>query len=172
MLNKEEKAKAAELIETLDNKSFVRETKEKAMINNPEVSLKADLYTFLINRINFIDSQNAFRDKIQAKLSQKIDDDTINTSDLMDLYKIVFSQSTVATESLFGLFKPTGTQNSNPLSKLLDIAGNEQKQNYLVNPMDSKDRQIIEKLQRVVQTAKMADNNFTNRERDTTNEDY
>ena len=110
------KGELLNIIDKMDDNNIQKDA-DKALMTDPIYELKATLCEFFKGRLKKVEEQEIFKEMVQKALVKKIDVEEISTAQLIGLFKIIFNESTLATESLLSVFKPS---QAGAISPLLD----------------------------------------------------
>jgi len=117
---------------------------------DPSIKTRTELFQFFSTRLLGLSKREKFKDKIQTALEDHIATGEVSFTQLLSLYKVVFSESSLASESVLSLLRPTpGTPN--PLLTQMDTRktiddgfGN------MHSELDTKSLESIDKLYRAL----------------------
>lgn|GEM_PF-4251299 len=108
------KSEAKEMLEVLSDEEIEKEV-EKVVRVDPLTSLKLNLFSFFESRLKSIEEEDNFEQAIKKAIVDKIVEDELSTSQLMQLYSSVKAQGSRSLEVLLDVFKPTPSGNVSPL---------------------------------------------------------
>jgi len=137
------------LLSEFDNPSINDEV-TKLEMRDPSVKAQSELFDFFSTRLRGLSKRENFKDMIQLSLEAHIEAGEVSFSQLLSLYKIVYSESSLGAESVLALLRPTpGTPN--PLLNAMDTrkAVNDSYDD-MHNQLDSKSIQAIDLLYRAL----------------------
>lgn len=88
-------------------------------MQDPSIKTRSELFNFFSSRLAGLTKREAFKDKIQVALEDHIEGGEVTFAQLLSLYKIVYTEDSLAAESVISLLKPAaGTPN--PLLTAMD----------------------------------------------------
>lgn len=118
MENNETKKEVNDLLSAFDDPKIENEVSAINM-QDPSIKTRTELFQFFSTRLIGLSKRESFKDKIQAALEEYMESGEVTFPQLLSLYKVVFSESSLASESVLSLLRPTpGTPN--PLLTAMD----------------------------------------------------
>lgn len=102
-MKNEDKQKLSQLLAKLDNGSEISAQIENAQLKDPMDSLRSTLYNFFDLRLRKVEEQEMFQKAIEEKLRTKMSDDKLTVGQLIALYSMLNSESTLKTDSLLNI---------------------------------------------------------------------
>ncbi len=106
------------LLNAFDDKNIDSEV-DAINMQDPSIKSRSELFKFFTTRLAGLTKRESFKDKIQEALEEKIDDDEVTFQQLLSLYKIVYTEDSLAAESIISLLKPAAGV-PNPLLTAMD----------------------------------------------------
>ncbi len=106
------------LLNAFDDKDINDEV-EAANLQDPSIRTRTELFQFFSTRLLGLSRREKFKDKIQEALESHIESGEVTFTQLLSLYKVVYSESSLASESVLSLLKPASGV-PNPLLTAMD----------------------------------------------------
>lgn len=104
-----------ELIDNLENPDNAKEVKE-VILTNPIEQLGNDMFGFFRQRIAHIMKISEFKDKVQQKLLEKLEQNPeVSFSEISRLFLDLTEQETLAAQQVVSLLKPPQSSPTNPI---------------------------------------------------------
>lgn len=131
------KQEVTELMHSLSDKGVdtqVNEVKVKEALDE----LRYDIFDFFKKRLNHIEEQERFKMKVQTALEGKISEDSLEFSELLSLYRLIFTESSTSSEQIINLFKPVPGANS-PLQAVVQPEEKVDKFDEIFNSMSKEE---------------------------------
>ena len=117
------------------------------------IDLNADLFDFFKSTLKTVKEENEFKLVIKNALEDKIANDDITVAQLIGLYKAVYNETTLATDSIISLFKPTPNSNS-PIANAMSNRSNDDINERQISDYTSDELKGLDKLRRLLEFMK------------------
>ena len=106
------------LLNAFDNTAVESEV-DALNMQDPSIKTRTELFKFFSTRLLGLSKREKFKDKIQEALEDHIENKDVTFAQLLSLYKVVYSESSLASESVLSLLKPASGV-PNPLLTAMD----------------------------------------------------
>jgi len=143
------------LLATFDDKNIDQEV-EAINMRDPSIKTRTELFQFFSTRLAGLSKREEFKDKIQAALEEHIDKGEVSFSQLLSLYKTVFSESSLASESVLSLLRPSSNV-PNPLLTAMDTRKTVDDFDNIHQELDTKSIKAIDTLYRALKKYETSD---------------
>jgi hypothetical protein len=141
------------LIETFKNPEII-DTVEGAKLLDPVQQMRKDMMSFFTGRIESIQENKEFKDKVKDALLERIEKKDVSFSDLKSLFSMLYEQGTLENESVLSLLRPAGPNSTNPLLSAVLSRKDEDGADENIKP---EDLPKLDKLYRLLQLAEQED---------------
>lgn len=154
-----DKEEMEQLNTKLNDKEIEKEIKQVHSID-PLTSLKLNLFSFFESRLDAIQKEDQFEYRIKEAILDKIENDELSTSQLMQLYGSVKSQGSKSLEVLLDVFKPSQAGNVSPLVEEKKGEDGETRESSVneFKELNPQQRDTLHKFAKMMTEAKSVDN--------------
>ncbi|KKN06852.1 hypothetical protein LCGC14_1073110 [marine sediment metagenome] len=104
-MKSETKQKINQILAKLDDGSEITAQIESAQLRDPMGALRDALYNFFEVRLTKIEEQDIFQKAIEQKLLNRMNEDKLTVGQMIHLYSMLNTESTLKTESLLNIMK-------------------------------------------------------------------
>ncbi len=104
-MKSETKQKINQILAKLDDGSEITAQIESAQLHDPMGALRDALYNFFKVRLTKIEEQDIFQKAIEQKLLNRMNEDKLTVGQMIHLYSMLNTESTLKTESLLNIMK-------------------------------------------------------------------
>ncbi len=91
------------ILAKIDNGDEIDNQVENVRLNDPIGELRTALFNFFQHRLTKVEDQDVFQKQIETKLIEKMEDDKLSVSQMIALYTMLNSESTLKTDSLMNI---------------------------------------------------------------------
>ncbi len=150
-MRKKTQRDAQNLVAALQDTKVTRNVAEVVKAKDELDVLKTNIFDFFSNRIAHIETSESLKQLVQSKIEEKIEDDVLEFPDIMQVFRLLHQETSVASEQILNLFKPVAGASSPIMASIANKAEKEDPIDAIHDEMTPNDLEAIDSLIKYLQ---------------------